>query len=220
MTRTYCKHSAINVFCIFEIKRVTIWWYSYVVVTILFIHRNNCQCCWFLLYGLFCCAVMYTEASISNLVISITHWKQMETTHNKATQHTRLWRIRIEIRPIDRGIWEVILRKADRQTILSTLIGECNTLCTLRTHSVDIKIKQAYCNRYKYYLCLWLLNQQYFSRGSKNICSELLKCTATVFLHEPPDIRNKQNLVSLMRYNIPFEGVKYISAKSTTRQQT
>jgi len=44
-------------------------------------------------------------------------------------------------RPIDRGILEVILQKADRWTILSTLIGECNALCTLRTHSVDIKIK-------------------------------------------------------------------------------
>jgi hypothetical protein len=44
-------------------------------------------------------------------------------------------------RPIDRVILEVILQKADRWTILSTLIGECNALCTLRTHSVDIKIK-------------------------------------------------------------------------------
>ena len=173
-------------------------YYSYIGIIVSVI--GSCYASYFVVLSCIRRRVYLIQLSVSLI------GKKMETTHNKDTQHTRLWQIRIEIRPIDRGIWEVILRKADRWTILSTLIGECNALCTLRTHSVDIKIKQAYCNRYKYYLFLWLLNQQYFSRGSKNICSELLKCTATVFLHKPPDIRNKQHLVSLMRYNIPFEG--------------
>jgi hypothetical protein len=83
---------------------------------------------------------MYTEASISNLVISITHWKNGDDSQQSYPAYPFMadpnWR-----RPIDRGIVEVILQKADRWTILSTLIGECNALCTLRTHSVDIKIK-------------------------------------------------------------------------------